>query len=172
MIYQALLLYSQTSYSKDRYNSTQDYNRFNPGPVFLDTTALVDGVGNPLPTEGLTPGGMLIDPQLGASDTILGVDMVKSRSSQWYQEFRLQSSFDGPLNFIVGANYLEHKIDEDYYVFNNLFTAIGKALFAGGLSSLPVRDCTGYVSASKFFDYCMYTDPNPINVINGDGHNA
>src|SRR3546814_10709496 len=30
-------LYPQTSYSRDNYNSTQDYNRFNPGPVFLDT---------------------------------------------------------------------------------------------------------------------------------------
>lgn len=167
----SITLYSQTSYSRDRYNSTQDYNRFNPGPVFLDTLTLVDSGGRPLPTEGLTPGGILTDPQLGASDTVLGVDMVKSRSSQWYQEFRLQSSFDGPFNFILGANYLEHKIDEDYYVFNNLFTAIGKALFAGGLSSLPVRDCTGYVSSSDFFDYCMYTDPNPIDSINGDGHN-
>src|SRR3546814_14448514 len=27
-------LYSQTSYSRDNYNSTQDYNRLNPGPVF------------------------------------------------------------------------------------------------------------------------------------------
>ena len=167
-----ITLYSQTSYSRDNYNSTQDYNRFNPGPVFLDTTKLVDGVGGPLPTEGLTPGGVLIDPQLGPSDTILGVDMVKSRSSQWYQELRLQSSFDGPVNFLAGVNYLDHKIDEDYYVFNNLFTAIGKALFAGGLSSLPVRDCTGYISdPNNIFDYCLYTDPNPIDSINGDGHN-
>src|SRR3546814_1076849 len=47
-------LYSQTSYSRDNYNSTQDYNRFNPGPVFLDTAGLTDFfTGNPLPTDGI-----------------------------------------------------------------------------------------------------------------------
>ncbi|AMG74949.1 TonB-dependent receptor [Sphingopyxis granuli] len=164
-------LYSQTSYSRDNYYSTQDYNRFNPaGPLFRDSSTLVDGLGQPLPTVGLTPGGMLLDPQLGPSDTILGIDMVKARSNQWYQELRLQSSFDGPINFIVGANYLKHKINEDYYVFNNLFTAAARAIFAGGLSSLPVRDCSNYVSQSMF-DWCVYTDPNSLDNIDGDGHN-
>ncbi|MGB3794083.1 MAG: TonB-dependent receptor [Sphingopyxis granuli] len=166
----ALKLYSQTSYSRDNYYSTQDYNRFNPGPVFNDSALMTDGRGGPLPTIGLAPGGFLQDPQLGPSDTILGVDMVKSKSSQWYQELRLQSSFDGPVNFIAGANYLKFKIDEDYYVFNNIFTAVARSQFAGGLTSLPVRDCTGHIS-QHIFDYCVYTDPNKITEIDGDGHN-
>ncbi|WP_447752129.1 TonB-dependent receptor domain-containing protein [Sphingopyxis fribergensis] len=168
---QGINLYSQTSYTRDNYNSTQDYNRFNPGPVFNDSsTTVLDGMGTKLPTVGISPGGILFDPQLGPSDTILGVDQVKSRSSQWYQELRLQSSFDGPINFILGANYLEYKIDEDYYVFNNLFTAAGLGIFNGAQSGYPKRDCQGYVS-EYFFDPCVYVDPNPLDQIDGDGHN-
>src|SRR3546814_4200899 len=76
--------------------------------------------------------------------------MVKSRSSQWYQELRLQSSFDGPVNFIFGANYLKYKVDEDYYVFNNLFTASARTIFGGGQAGNPVKDCYNYVPISAF----------------------
>src|SRR3546814_793635 len=96
--------------------------------------------------------------------------MVKSRSSQWYQELRLQSSFDGPVNFIFGANYLKYKVDEDYYVFNNLFTASARTIFGGGQAGNPVKDCYNYVPISAF-DTCVYTDQNTINRIDGDGHN-
>src|SRR3546814_13395402 len=90
--------------------------------------------------------------------------MVKSRSSQWYQELRLQSSFDGPVNFIFGANYLKYKVDEDYYVFNNLFTASARTIFGGGQAGNPVKDCYNYVPISAF-DTCVYTDQNTINRI-------
>lgn len=168
---QNLKLISQTSYSRDNYKSTQDYNRFKAGPLFPDSSLSVDWAGQPLPTTGLTPGGIFTDPQLGPSDTILGVDMVKSRSSQWYQELRLQSSFDGPINFNVGANYLDFKINEDYYVFNNIFTALNMNLFGGAAAGNPAKNCQNYVSTDPYWDYCSYTDPNPINEIDGDGHN-
>src|SRR3546814_6406018 len=92
------------------------------------------------------------------------VDLVKSRSEQWYQEFRLQSSFAGPVNFIVGANYLNFKIDEDYYVFNNLFTALARTAVGTGNQGGVVLDCTEVPS-------CAYVDPNPLSAINGQGHN-
>ncbi|WP_218000096.1 TonB-dependent receptor domain-containing protein [Sphingopyxis granuli] len=165
----SIKLYSQTSYTRDNYNSTQDYNRFSLGPVIRDSSVAVDAIGNTLPTAGISPGGVFLDPQLGPSDTILGVDQVKSRSSQWYQELRLQSALDGAINFVLGANYLEYKIDEDYYVFNNLFTAAAQGIFAGTQSGYPIRTCENYVS--DFFDPCVYVDPNPLSQINGDGHN-
>jgi iron complex outermembrane receptor protein len=156
-----LKFYSQTAYSKDYYNSTQDYNRFNSGAVFQNSDGLNDIFGNPL-TTGMAPGGVLNDPQLGPSNAILGVDMVRSNSHQWYQEFRLQSSFAGPVNFSVGANYLYFKIDEDYFVFNNLFTAIAR-----GPLNTGVADCL----TAAVPDNCVYVDPNPLNQINGNGHN-
>src|SRR3546814_588105 len=122
----SIRLFSQSAYSKDFYSSTQDYNRFVSNSVFNDSSGLYQLNRKPVPTDGVSPGGVLTDPQLGVSDRILSVDLVKSRSEQWYQEFRLQSSFAGPVNFIVGANYLNFKIDEDYYVFNNLFTALAR----------------------------------------------
>src|SRR3546814_2800473 len=78
------------------YSSTQDYNRFVSNSVFNDSSGLYQLNRKPVPTDGVSPGGVLTDPQLGVSDRILGVDLVKSRSEQWYQEFRLQSSFAGP----------------------------------------------------------------------------
>ncbi|QNQ12085.1 TonB-dependent receptor [Sphingomonas alpina] len=162
-----LRFFSQTAYSKDFYYSTQDYNRFNSGPVFRSSSGLVDFFNNPLPTGGIAPGGVYNDPQLGPSRSILAVDMVKSRSSQWSQEFRLQSSFAGPVNFSVGANYLHFKIDEDYYVFSNLFSALAQGLFGNGNYGGVVLDCTNPPNQPG----CVYVDPNPLNKINGQGHN-
>lgn len=163
-----LTFYSQTAYSKDFYYSTQDYNRFNSGPVFNDSHDLIDiFTGGPLPTDGLSPGGIFTDPQLGPSSGILGIDMVRSHSRQWYQEFRLQSAFAEPVNFSIGANYLDFKIDEDYFVFNNLFTAIAQGTFGNGNFGGVVVDCTELVDKTN----CIYVDPNPLDQINGNGHN-
>jgi outer membrane receptor protein involved in Fe transport len=161
-----LSFFSQTAYSKDYYFSTQDYNRFNSGPVFNDSQGLFE-FSRPTRTDGLSPGGFLDDPQLGSSDSILGIDMVRSHSKQWYQEFRLQSAFSGPINFNFGANYLYFKIDEDYFVFNNLFTAIARGPLGTGNLGRVVEDC----SARAVPDNCVYVDPNPLSEINGDGHN-
>lgn len=158
---------SQTAYTRDNYYSTQDYNRFNSGPVFNESRGLVDTRRRPLPTDGLTPGGVFVDPQLGPSSSIIGIDMVRSKSKQWYQEFRLQSEFDTPVNFNVGVNYLDFKIDEDYFVFNNLFTAISQGLFGNGNFGGVLFDCETRPNPEG----CVYVDPNPLDQINGDGHN-
>ncbi|AJA09086.1 outer membrane cobalamin receptor protein [Sphingopyxis fribergensis] len=158
---------SQTAYTKDFYHSTQDYNRFNSGPVFNDSAGLYLTRNIQNPTDGITPGGIFVDPQLGSSNRLIAVDMVKSHSDQWYQELRLQSSFDGPLNFNLGVNYLKFKIDEDYYVFSNAFTAIATGIFNDGAAGNPVNPC----NTGDPLEPCIYIDPNPISEIDGDGHN-
>ncbi|MBB4097951.1 TonB-dependent receptor domain-containing protein [Sphingomonas kyeonggiensis] len=162
-----LKFYSNTSYSEDSYYSFQDYNRFNSGSVFNDSSVLFALRTRPLATKGIAVGGILDDPQLGASSNILGADTVNSHSKQWYQEFRLQSSFDGRIEFNLGVNYLNFKIKEDYYVFNNLFTAIARTVLGTGNTSGVVRDCTGWTGGAD----CTYVDPNPLNSLNGNGHN-
>jgi len=163
---ESLKFYSQTSYTKDFYHSTQDYNRFTSNPIFNDSTGLVNVIGMPLATDGLSPGGVYTDKQLGSSSRILGVDMVRSNSDQWYQEFRLQSSFNDPLNFIIGGNYLKFNIDEDYYVFNNLFSAVAEGVFnQRNLGGVGV-ECT-----ENSTNGCVYVDPNTLKSINGNGHN-
>lgn len=161
-----LTFLSQTSYSKDYYNSTQDYNRFNSGPVFNDSRNLY-GIFGPIAGDGLTPNGVFTDTQLGPSDSIIGVDMVRSNSKQFYQEIRLQSSFKNNINFNVGFSYLDFKIDEDYYVFNNLFSLLAMGPIGTGNLGGDVVDC----STRSVPENCAYVDPNSLDQINGEGHN-
>tara|TARA_B100000678_G_scaffold105702_2_gene88594 strand:- start:627 stop:3638 length:3012 start_codon:yes stop_codon:yes gene_type:complete len=161
-------LYSQTTYARDRYYSSQDYNRFVSVPIFPDSEGLVDFFGNP--TINLTPGGVYTDPQLGPSQTLLAVDISQSKNEQWFQELRLTSDSDGPINFNAGANYLKFNTQDDYYVISNLFSYISESLFnrrtVGGVDQ--VIDCSQPETVS---DECIYVDPNPIDEINGEGHN-
>lgn len=168
-----LKLVSQTAYARDRYYSSQDYNRFVANPGFNDSLQpLLDFFFEPIDTSvfpGATPGGLFCDPQLGCSDRLLSVDISQSRNRQWMQELRLQSDWDGPINFNLGANYLDFKSKDDYYVFNNFFTLIGQYFYGtSGPGGIPVpRSCPlGDESAE-----CIYIDPNPIGSLDNQGHN-
>lgn len=170
---------SQSLYTRDQYYSTQDYGRFQSNPVFTNTSSgvsrfLPDGTIGP--ANDFLPNGVFCDPQLGCSNRMLTVDLVDSDSTQWSQEFRLQSSFDGPFNFSVGANYLEYKVDESYYVFSNVLTAAAQIIFNGTDTGAPPAYCQPG-TATKIIDGvdsgipCVYIDPNPLNGIDGQGHN-
>lgn len=168
-----LTFVSQTAYARDRYYSSQDYNRFVANPGFNDSSQpLLDFFLNPIDPAvfpGATPGGQFCDPQLGCSDRLLSVDISRSRNRQWMQELRLQSDWDGPINFNLGANYLDFKSKDDYYVFNNFFTIIAQYFYGDpGPGGLPVpRNCPlGFEGAE-----CIYVDPNPIDRVNDQGHN-
>jgi iron complex outermembrane recepter protein len=178
-----LQLISQTAYARDRYYSSQDYSRFASNPIFGDSTAsgLSDPSGFGFPAVGpdVTPGGVFTDPQLGASNRFLSVDLSKSSNEQWTQELRLQSSWEGPLNINIGGNYLNFKSKDDYYVFSNLFTMIGKYFYNRDLnyydfdnSQYLIRTlpCNPVGPADANAD-CIYIDPNPLDRINGEGHN-
>lgn len=168
---------SQTAYARDRFYSTQDYNRYVTVPLFNDSAQPGLIIGNtPINSAlfpGPTPGGIFCDPQLGCSDRMVSADLSRSKNRQWSQEFRLQSSFDGPLNFLAGANYLDFKSQDDYYVFNNMFTLVAQYYYSRtppnsnpgiGLD----QNCTqlGYEGRE-----CPYVDPNPIDSLNNQGHN-
>ena len=167
----ALKLVSQTLFDRDSYFSEQDYSRFPSAPIFGNSTGLVDFSGIPT-NPGLTPNGVFTDPQLGASTGMLSVDRSQSWSRQWSQEFRLQSDFDGPFNFNAGVNFLDFHINENYYVFNNVFTALAEGAF-----NVSGPEGTGFPGdqplpcAAGATDGCVYIDPNPLNAINGQGHN-
>jgi iron complex outermembrane receptor protein len=136
--------------------------------------------------------GEFCDPQLGCSDKLLAQDLSRAKSKQFNQEFRLVSSFDGPVNFSVGANFTKFETFNDYFVFSNAFTAllhtgifngpISTPTFSGATSTnfidpdgFPFLNnglprCRPYeVNANK--SMCRYVDPNPINSVDGEGHN-
>ncbi|MCW6535969.1 TonB-dependent receptor domain-containing protein [Sphingomonas lycopersici] len=171
----SLKLVSQTGWSRDNYFSTQDYNRFVSRPVFFDTSQTTVGDAIFVPTQNILPGGAFCDPQLGCSKGILAVDINRSKSRQISQEFRLQSQNSGPINFNFGVNYLDFKIDEDYYVFNNTFTLVGEMLYNNVYNGdhYEIVNCPRGLTTvpGDALAACLYVDPNPLGSINGEGHN-
>ena len=186
----AVKFVSQTAYARDRYFSTQDYNRYVSIPIFNDTSGLVDGgqliipmppplpplvIGetpDPIDQSHAAPGGIFCDEQLGCSDRILSMDLSRSRNRQWSQEFRVQSSFDGPFNFNLGVNYLDFKSQDDYFVFNNLYTFIAynrnnRQIDGTRGSEFRYEYCAPDVTTRD----CVYVDPNPIGSLDELGHN-
>lgn len=170
---------SQTAYAKDYFWSTQDYMRYVSNVMInaSDRTDLVvpvapPGSGGVLPSVGpslVAPGGYFNDPQLGPSNRMLSADLSKSKNSQFFQEFRLQSSFDGRYNFNVGANYLKFDSKDDYYVFNNMFNIAAMYFYGsarGVNNELTTRGCL-----DGSMGECVYVDMSPLEKLNGDGHN-
>jgi iron complex outermembrane recepter protein len=176
-----LLLTSQTAYNKDFLYSTEDFNRFNTAPGFFLDPGFRSEVGQD---------GQFCDPQLGCSDRLVGQDVSREHARQFYQEVRLTSSFEGPMNFVVGANYLTYRTVEDYIVMSNAITlatlyfndAFGgggapvdaphvafDAAHANACGPQPASDAlleTGFLGLG-----CAYVDPNPLASIDGNGHN-
>jgi outer membrane receptor protein involved in Fe transport len=173
-----LRLFSQSLYTRDRYYQTQDYYRFVSDPIFTDSANpdLLSLLGTPYSAPGPTPGGIYVDPQLGASDRVLAIDLSRSRSRQYSQEFRLQSDWEGPINFSLGGNYLDFKSQDDYYVFNNTFSFIAEyfynfdstAFFSG--EGIQTRPCQPSGPDDDTAD-CVYVDPNSLDKINELGRN-
>ncbi len=181
---QSLKLTSQTGFNHDFLASTEDFNRFNSNPGLFFSSVddpNLEGPGNGDFGVRYTPGGIMCDPQLGCSDRFVGEDLSQEHAWQLSQEVRLASSFTGPLNFSVGANYLHYETLEDYYVFLNVLTLVSRyndfndtfdptanGVCVGGVQSqaLPaIGHSTGVLN-------CPYTDPTPLTLgFNGQGHN-
>ena len=183
-----LTLTSQTAYNQDYLYSTEDYNRFNTRPgLFTDAT-----ITNTVPSPTLVGmDGEYCDPQLGCSSSLVGQDVSREHAHQFYQEVRLASAFDGPFNFVAGANYLNYKTVEDYIVMSNaisLATETFNSSFGGGLpppmddthipfdaananSCGPLPASIANLATSFLGIGCAYIDPNPLSRIDGNGHN-
>lgn len=173
---EGIKLVSQTAYSRDRWYSSQDYNRFASNPVFNDSRGLLNVIRIPYLDEGYLPGGIYTDPQLGASDRILGVDLNRTRTRQWTQELRLQSDLDGAFNFNIGANYLDFKTNDDYYAFSNLFSLAAERVLSRQPflnSDTPSRDIVKCLAQPRAPGEtpCIYIDPSPIGKTDDLGHN-
>jgi iron complex outermembrane receptor protein len=190
-ITEALTLTSQTAYNEDEVYSFQDFNRFNSFPFFTDTSLIEgDTPGTPSRFAEYAPGGVFCDPQIGCTDRLAGFDISMAVGKQFSQELRLSSDFDGPVNFSAGANYTKFETEVNYYVFYNAFTAIAlsppfyKPLagtpippdlafcpYSGAYTNELLNQGSGPVAAGDPSANCPYVDPNPIESINGEGHN-
>jgi outer membrane receptor protein involved in Fe transport len=177
-----LTLTSQTAYNQDHLYSTQDFNRFNTAAGIYTS-----GGSNTL----IGDDGEYCDPQLGCSDRLVAQDVSQEYAHQFYQEVRLASNLSGPLNFVVGGNYLSYRTLENYYVFSNAIS-LGMEYFNNTLFSfgtLPAsaqhipfdeavanfckpQPANPSTLGSTFVGLgCAYIDPNPLSQIDGQGHN-
>lgn len=75
-------------------------------------------------------------------------DHAVSEPSQWSQEFRLSSSFDGDFNFLLGAFYLENESDTNFLVYSSALSLYGEAF------SVPERQ---WVFENQTNDYQLET---------------
>ncbi len=177
----SLTLTSQTAYVADKIYSFQDFNRFNTIPAFGDSSVIPYG-SEPLLnySQDILKGGIFCDPQIGCSNSIAGFDISRAESTQFSQEFRLQSSFGGPLNFSAGVNYTKYETVEDYFVFFNAITLLAQAGSTLSNHSADPTTCLRGAVAGEYemipvgdpgSEGCFYIDPNPIESINGEGHN-
>jgi len=196
----SLTLTSQTGYGTDFLYSTEDLNRFDTAQGIFNS-----GIANDPDLRGADPlepdGKTYCDPQLGCSQSMVGQDLSQEHAWQFSQEFRLASSFTGPLNFSAGANYMHYETVEDYYVFFNLITAELQGI--NGQDAGQYTQCNSgtnfltptLISPEPFLLAVLgrpvawpsplgcngvtidgrppgtYIDPNPLSQIDGLGHN-
>ncbi|WP_291194739.1 TonB-dependent receptor [Hyphomonas sp.] len=143
------------SFSETSLESLEDYNKIAPTISFNATAGPFAAV--PVLYSLLFPGGVVNDPQLGASNRFRTFDIAGGSSEQTTHELRLQSSYDGPFNFNLGAikvdfESIDPQIPTDgYQVLSNSLTALaqinnaaGGAFFGGqvpvdsGVGGVPV----------------------------------
>ncbi|WP_374571447.1 TonB-dependent receptor [Phenylobacterium sp.] len=156
---------SLSSWTKYDLYTRQDYNRYTPSVFFNTTPNPVNAfaaLGSAYTTiyQSLFPNGVVSDAQNGAYNRFTTSDISSAKTEQYSQEFRLQSAFDGPWNFNVGAIYLDYKAgDGDYYVMFNTGTAyyqLNNYLNTGNANCQTVAPCVAIDTNS---------DPNRV------GHN-
>lgn len=138
-----LRLTSLTSYYEDQSDARHDFVGAVPSMPFNNTA--------------FTPGGFFTDPQLGTLNSSNAYDDIVQPSRQFSQELRLQSSFSGPFNFAVGANYVKFNTVADVNIAANAFT-LG-ALVSNGGAPCAVGNPA-----------CVYIESTP-NANSGLGHN-
>jgi iron complex outermembrane receptor protein len=186
---QSLTLTSQSGFNQDFLWSSEDYNRFDTTPGIFQGVLSAGTLAPEFSPDPNIPGASIFcDPQLGCSDRLVTQDLDEEHAWQLSQEFRLASSFSGPFNFSFGGNYLHYETEENYYVFSNALSAYAVQdanTWTGGIP--PTTNCLftqlvhnqvgGYQNPNPITSGnvplygCIYTDPNPIGMLNNEGHN-
>ena len=139
---EALTLSYTGSYSETEAFSRADYNRVAPSRPFNITP--------------LNPTGVFIDPQVGASDRFRTFQVGSGEAKQRTHEVRLQSSFEGPFEFSLGASRQKLDAHTDLYVTSNTLTAVAVGLY--NLTLLAPLGCPPFGGPPQ----CVLVDPNFI----------
>ena len=116
------------SYSESSIVSIEDYNKVAPTIDFNVSAGPFAAVG--FLYDALFPGGYVTDPQLGRSNKFRTFDLSGGATEQFSQELRIQTDFDGFINFNAGVIMIDYEAtsptnsQDGYYVFSNSLTAL------------------------------------------------
>ncbi|WP_414712814.1 TonB-dependent receptor [Sphingomonas sp.] len=142
-------------YTQGRTDSTVDYNigiersyATNPGLNAFNAVAGSGalGPGYQAVRNALIPNGPSSLCQSTAEETGTGVfgghfvcaptsldfDRSNAHGHQWFGEGILTSKFDGPLNFLIGAGYLDYTVKDNSYYVNSFGLDYAAGLLGGG----------------------------------------
>jgi outer membrane receptor protein involved in Fe transport len=129
-----LTLTSLSAYSTDRYRAM--------------TTAFGGVATLGFLNTPLTPGGIFTDPQLGTSDRFDNRVLTRTSATQYSEELRVQSDFDGKFNFNIGGIYLDYQATNEVMFLGNNVTQFAIAQNFGGagiyIDPLVEPDGTGH----------------------------
>nr|WP_070958714.1 TonB-dependent receptor [Hyphomonas sp. Mor2] len=136
----------RTNISQEDYNEQSSDVAFNTTPGPWSAFHPIGGAGVAALFPVLFPGGVVSDPQLGQRNTYGAADISGSDTEASTHELRLQSDFDGPFNFNLGAIKVDGEtnqgpaIQESYYVFFNTSTAFNQLFNAANAAPFPIED--------------------------------
>ena len=108
----------------------------------------------PFPISPLAPAGTVNDPQFGTVDRLISEQGRNGHNTQFSQELRIQSSFDGPFNFNAGGIYVKYKQHDITYVNTTALSAAARVVNPG-IYVDPLRDpdYTGHQYYIALTDY-------------------
>lgn len=109
-----LTLTSLTSYTEN-----ENYSRGDSSGLRTPT---------PFGVTRFTPTGTLTDGQFGVTDRFEAASGGAGHNEQWTQELRVQSDFEGPINFNVGGIYIDYSSSSTTYSASNVTTLAARTL--------------------------------------------
>jgi outer membrane receptor protein involved in Fe transport len=131
-----------------------------------DTEFSIDGDGFaadvPFNATALAPGGVFVDPQLGASRFLEGAQENNLESDEFSEELRLISKLGGPFEFSVGGIFL--KLERQY---NILFFNNGDTYYSELINSVSPSTSQIYVdpnSTPNLAGHNYYISNNPYQL--------
>ncbi|RJG11475.1 TonB-dependent receptor [Massilia cavernae] len=132
-------------------------NPFTPAAQALFPNGLAGGVCTSEPNRqytGVYGGHVSVCSPRGAE-----FERWRDKTRQRMVEAHVDSKFDGPLNFLVGAIYLDSRRDNDYFV--NLFALDYSAAVLGGLTTLGQRAAGNLAYPNVFLGPGFYDSELP-----------
>ena len=116
------------SYTESSVVSIEDYNKVAPSIEFNTTAGPFALAADSY--QDVFPLGYVTDPQLGRSNQFRTFDLSGGAAKQYSQELRIQTDFDGVLNFNAGIIMVDYEAtspensQDGYYVFSNSLTGL------------------------------------------------